>query len=98
MSNATKPPKTTTVELNEPISRGDTVIDSIELRKPTSGELRGMALTDLMRLDVDALITLIPRISSPALTEHDCRALDVSDLTSIGTECIGFFMGKSPSA
>ena len=35
-----------TVVLDQPIKRGETLIESIELRRPTAGELRG----DLERL------------------------------------------------
>lgn len=105
MSNANTTPNTIThsiaqsIILATPIVRGDTQIEAISLRKPASGELRGMALSDLLRLDVDALITLIPRISMPTLTEAECRELDVADLTEIGTEVVCFFMSaKSPKA
>lgn len=87
------------INLVTPIVRGETRIESITLRKPASGELRGLSLSDLLRLDVDALITVIPRISIPTLNEAECRELDVEDLTSIGTEVVGFFVGaKSPKA
>lgn len=88
----------TTVQLNVPIERGEQTIDEINLRKPSAGELRGMALSDLLRLDVDALITIIPRISLPTLTENECREMDVADLTTVGGEVVGFFMGASPKA
>lgn len=88
----------TTVKLASPFKRGNQKIDSVTLRKPATGELRGLALTDLMRMDIDALITLIPRIADPALTEDECRQLDVADLTNIGVEILGFFTGQSRSA
>ena len=55
------------ITLETPIPRGDDPITSITLRKPAAGELRGVALSDLLRLDVAALITVLPRISTPAL-------------------------------
>lgn len=89
---------TKTVTLTAPLKRGDTKLKELALRKPATGELRGLALTDLMRMEIDALITLIPRISDPALTEDECRHLDVADLTNVGVEILGFFTGQSPSA
>ena len=60
--NAPAPPTEATtpntVTLETPIKRGDQVITSLSLRKPAAGELRGVALADLLRLDVAALITL----------------------------------------
>ena len=45
-----------TVTLDTPIRRGTTSIDSITLRKPNSGELRGVSLVELLQMDVGSLI------------------------------------------
>ncbi len=100
--NAPAPPteaaKPNTVTLETPIKRGDQVITSLSLRKPAAGELRGVALADLLRLDVAALITLLPRITSPTLTAHEAGQLDLVDLTALGTEVLGFFVSKADKA
>ena len=100
--NAPAPPteaaKPNTVTLEAPIKRGDQVITSLSLRKPAAGELRGVALADLLRLDVAALITLLPRITSPTLTAHEAGQLDLVDLTALGTEVLGFFVSKADRA
>ena len=90
--------KPNTVTLEAPIKRGDQVITSLSLRKPAAGELRGVALADLLRLDVAALITLLPRITSPTLTAHEAGQLDLVDLTALGTEVLGFFVSKADKA
>lgn len=87
-----------TITLETPLGRGDTPITSVSLRKPAAGELRGIALADLLRLDVSALITVLPRITTPTLTAHDVGQLDLVDLTAIGTEVLGFFMSKADKA
>lgn len=86
------------VTLESPLQRGDQTIDSIVLRKPAAGELRGIALADLLRLDVAALIAVLPRITSPTLTSQDVQQLDLVDLTALGTEVLGFFMSKADRA
>ncbi len=86
------------ITLETPIPRGDDPITSITLRKPAAGELRGVALSDLLRLDVAALITVLPRISTPALTAHEVGQMDLVDLTALGGEVIGFFMSKAERA
>ena len=67
----------------------------MNLRKPAAGELSGVALADLLRLDVAALITVLPRITSPTLTPQDVSGLDLVDLTALGTGVLGFFMSKA---
>ncbi len=60
-----------TIQLDTPIKRGKTEITEIVLRKPQSGALRGTRLQAIMDMEVNALMTGIPRISRPALYEVD---------------------------
>ncbi|WP_247392571.1 phage tail assembly protein, partial [Ralstonia pseudosolanacearum] len=46
--------QTTTITLDTPITRGEQTISTITVRKPGAGELRGVSLMDLMRMDVTA--------------------------------------------
>ncbi|NWK44886.1 phage tail assembly protein [Ralstonia pickettii] len=85
---------TTNITLDTPIKRGDQVISVLTLRKPGSGELRGVSLMDLMRMDVTALHTVLPRITAPTLTTADVSKLDLADLVKIATEVTGFLLSK----
>ncbi|WJM53926.1 phage tail assembly protein [Pseudomonas asiatica] len=80
------------VELDTPVKRGDSTIAVVTLRKPSSGELRGIQLSDLLQMDVGALIKLVPRIS--LLTEGEVRAMDPADLVAIGVKVTGFLLQK----
>lgn len=97
---AAKPqtPTFASITLDSPISRGDQTIEKLTLRKPSTGELRGIALADLLRLDVGALHVVLPRITSPTLTPQDVSQIDLSDLAAIGGEIVGFFMSKADRA
>lgn len=86
------------IELAEPIVRGETTIDSLILRKPKSGELRGLTLQDLLTTDVSTIITLVPRISDPILTDAEARNLDPADLAEIGGVIRGFFLTRAEKA
>jgi hypothetical protein len=84
-----------TVTLDYPIERNDgQTITRITLRKPASGELRGTSLNALVNLDVDALGKVLPRISSPTLTEFDVQQLDPADLVQLGVVFAGFLLPK----
>ena len=63
-------------KLQFPIKTAEGTVDTVELRKPGTGELRGVKLTDLLQMDVNAMFTVIPRISQPALTADDLAKLD----------------------
>lgn len=82
------------VDLVEPITRGDITISQLTLRKPKAGELRGLTLSDVIGLEIAAILKLIPRISEPALTDGECQNLDPADLTEIGGSIRGFFMTR----
>jgi hypothetical protein len=83
------------ISLDQAVTRGEQTIDKITLRKPSAGELRGVALTDLLQLDVAALQKVLPRISTPTLTEQDVARMDPADLVQMGTAVAGFLLPKS---
>ncbi|MEX5629000.1 phage tail assembly protein [Pseudomonas marginalis] len=84
-----------TVVLDTPIRRGTTNIDSITLRKPSSGELRGISLAELLNMDVNSLVKVVPRISTPTLTAVEVTSMDPADLFAVGTKVSGFLLQKS---
>lgn len=86
--------KQSLVELDTPIKRGSEEISNVQLRKPRSGELRGLNLANLANLDVSSLIKLVPRISQPALVEQEVANLDPADLTALGVEIANFLAPK----
>lgn len=83
------------VELDTPIQRGKTEITAVTLRKPQSGALRGTRLQALLDMDVNALITVLPRISTPALTTAEINEMDPADLVSLSVEVVTFLLKKS---
>ena len=84
-----------TVVLDSPIRRGVTTIDSVTLRKPSSGELRGVSLVELLQMDVASLIKVVPRISSPTLTAIEVSGMDPADLLALSSKISGFLLQKS---
>ncbi len=90
-----KNPNVEIVTLDTPITRGEEEITSVSLRKPMSGELRGVSLADLLQMDVLALRKVLPRITSPALTDHELGRMDPADLVQMATAVTGFLLPKS---
>ncbi|MDR2959086.1 MAG: phage tail assembly protein [Stenotrophomonas sp.] len=86
---------TNVIVLETPIERGEQVIRSVRLRKPTAGDLRGIKLFDLAQMDVTALTTVLPRISQPILTTADAGKLEPADLIEIARVIGDFFVPKS---
>jgi len=82
-----------TIQLDEPIQRGDTTISEIQLRKPKAGELRGVSLVDVANLDVMALQKVLPRITTPTLTTVEVNNLELADLMQLGAE-VAYFLAK----
>lgn len=84
-----------TVVLDTPISRGKNTVDTITLRKPQAGELRGVNLVELLNMDVASLIKILPRISTPSITSPEAAAMDPADLLECGSKIAGFLLRKS---
>jgi hypothetical protein len=85
---------TTTIKLDQPIKRGETDISQVDIAKPNAGALRGIKLRDLLYMDVIALMKVLPRVTTPSLTEAEVAMLDPADLTSLGTEVVTFLVPK----
>lgn len=90
-----KNPNRPVITLDTPIVRGSTEITEVTLRKPVSGELRGVTLTDLLQMDVLALRKVLPRITTPTLNDHEIGNMDPADLVQMATEVAGFLLPKS---
>ncbi|MHA0982385.1 phage tail assembly protein [Kosakonia cowanii] len=78
------------ITLENPVKRGEQIIDHVTLIKPTAGTLRGVSLASVANSDVDALIKVLPRVTSPSLTEHEVAALELPDLVALAGKVIGF--------
>ncbi|WP_145510054.1 MULTISPECIES: phage tail assembly protein [Yersinia] len=82
------------VVLDTPLKRGDTLITEIEVYRPNAGALRGVRLLDVANADVDALIIVLPRITSPTLTAAECNRLELPDLVALAGKVVGFLSPK----
>lgn len=89
----------TVVKLDYPIkTAGDKEITEVTVIKPSSGALRSLALTDLLRMDTNALHTILPRVTQPLLVKQDVEKLDPADLVQLGTAVVGFLVPKAEKA
>lgn len=86
---------TRNVTLSTPVKRtGDqNDVAAVALRKPQPGEMRGLKLLDVLQLDVNALLVLLPRITDPALTRDEVATMELDDLLKLGGEVTQFFGG-----
>lgn len=91
-------PNLKSIELDEPIKRGNTVIDTVQIRKPAAGELRGVTLMDLAQMDVLALRKVLPRITIPNLTDAEIGCLSIADMMQCGVVVSAFLLTKQQKA
>jgi len=83
--------------LSNPIINGKTEITKITIRKPLAGDLRGVKLLNFVDADIDSLAKVLPRISTPTLSEQDVYNMDLTDLTGVVVEMSSFLKPKSSS-
>ena len=86
-----------TVVLQTPIKRGKTVIKEVSLTGALkqAGSLRGLKMYDIITTDVNALIKLLPRVTSPALTEIELVTMDTWDISQVAQEVVTFLQPAS---
>lgn len=82
------------IELDTPLDRGGHSVTHVDIRKPSTGALRGVTLVDVMQMDVQALTKVLPRITDPALTEPEIRAMDPADIVQLGAALSDFLTAK----
>ncbi len=87
-----------TVTLDVPLMIGEQKIETVQVRKPASGELRGLTMMALSQLDYAALEALLPRITMPRLSKNDIGNLDPADFMQLGGEVMDFLLPKAAKA
>lgn len=81
--------------LAEPIRRGEAEpIAEVRLRRPTAGGLRGLHLTELLRIDVVEMTALLARITDPVLTESEIASLDARSFTTLSGAALLFLVTR----
>lgn len=98
MSDAEANPQTVTVRLSTPIKRKGGEVTEITLRKPKVGAMQGLNVEDLYQTNVNALLTLLPRITEPALIRAEIEDLESEDFIELAGAVKGFFMSAEMKA
>ncbi|RJK13013.1 GpE family phage tail protein [Escherichia coli] len=86
--------KENVITLDNPVKRGEQVIEQVTLMKPNAGTLRGVSLAAVANSEVDALIKVLPRMTAPMLTEQEVAALELPDLVALAGKVVGFFVAE----
>lgn len=86
------------VKLKIGFKSGKSTITELTIRKPLTGDLRGIKLIDFIELDVDSLAKVLPRVTMPSIEEHEVFDLDLADLSEITKVLASFLSEKSDNA
>lgn len=89
-----KNPNEEVVPLEEPITSGGQKITHITIRKPNVKALSGVSLQAIYQHDVNALIKVLPRVTTPALTAQQVLELDPVDFAQLGGHLVTFLYPK----
>ena len=90
---------TKTIQLDTPITLpGDKIITEVQVRKPSAGALRGLALSDIFRLQTEVIQTILPRVTEPMIPKHEVGNIDPADLVALGTAVSSFLLPKADRA
>lgn len=87
--------KLNSVTLCKPVQIDGKPVTEITVRKPSTGELRGLSLVDILTMDVSAMIKLLPRITQPPLSaEQISKEIEPEDFTDLASKTVLFFARK----
>lgn len=87
------------VTLTSPIMRGEQVIAEVTVRKPMGGDLRGTTAPNILMMDMDTMLTILPRVTMPSLLDVELHnAVDPLDLMELVGAVKGFFMTAQEKA
>lgn len=86
------------ITLQDPIKRGSETIASVKLRRPKSGDFRGLSLMKIQIQDVAAISSVLTRISVPSLAPDEIDDLDLIDFTALSAEVLGFLFTQEQIA
>ena len=85
-------PNVKTAILENPIKRGDIQITEIQIRKPNVGTLRNLSLQDVLKWEINAVNTVLTRVTQPTLNVAELNAMDVADYTTLTVELTSFLV------
>lgn len=80
------------LKLRNPIHREGGNVASVSLREPNGTALLGLSLIDLVRVNTQAAVRLIPRISEPSITETEALMLSGPDLFYLANRISDFLL------
>ena len=89
---------TISVQLEEPVKRAGGDVSAVTVRRPRVGDLRGLNLMDVVQMKTEALVTLLPRVTSPTLVAHEIENMCPADFTNLASEVVLFFAPKATAA
>ena len=81
--------------LEQPLQSGGTTITHVIVRKPNVKALSGVSLQAIYQHDVNALIKVLPRVTTPPLTAQQVMDLDPVDFANLGGHLVTFLYPKA---
>lgn len=87
----TNPADITTVTLHDPIAYGSGTLSELKLRRPTTGDMRGVKTVLMQDADFGVLLDILPRISLQPLTAQHVASISLPDGMELMTVIAGFF-------
>ncbi|MNH79268.1 Phage tail protein E [compost metagenome] len=87
-----------TVDLDNPLKRGDLEINKVTLRKPMGGDLAGTNIGDLYNMNVVAMSKVIPRISDPMVHAPEFMAMNGEDIAALSGQVVSFLLTRRQKA
>lgn len=85
-------PRTVAIDLETPLTVAGETVTRLTLRRPLAGELRGVEISALIRMEADAVLSFLPQICQPNVTTGDLEQMDAFDFGEVAGTLASFFL------
>ena len=79
------------VTLSTPVKIDGKDVTAINLRRPKTGDMRGLKIRAVHEMDVDTFTRLLPRITMPPLSPAQIADLELPDFVALSEKAFLFF-------
>ena len=83
---------TKTVKLARPVKRDGGDVAEVTLVEPNAGSMRGLKQGDILEMNVTAMLSLLPRITRPALQPSELEVMGPRDFLELSKATVLFFV------
>ncbi|MEO0682715.1 MAG: phage tail assembly protein [Pseudomonadota bacterium] len=86
------------VDLSRPVTVDGAEVEAVEVVEPKVGQLKGLNTFSLLQMDVNAHLTLLPRVTAPPISADQLAEMRPKDFARLQAEVVRFLAEEDAPA